>query len=294
MQRKEGTVARSKKGTKTVAVAVGEQLDKRNTPYYDVHDPTTGDHICRVAAYSNPIVFDSDGVERLIHYFPVFLKELEKGKWGGFVLDSVSFAALAARKLHQYTLNPDTANQLQWYGGATDLIEEILCCQLPSFPCHVGVAYHVHVRKVEETEGRAKSMRQPYVPGRRLEETKMTAAAWPELYRLYIKTEEEKRRRYIQTECSATYQAGSCMGMPDGTRVPKTLPPDFVYGGWKGKGAKPEVHVGVYGDPHVGKSIFLAQLFRQLAAPKPFYVANFDARGKDMAYRVLGEVQESA
>jgi hypothetical protein len=222
----------------------------------------------------------------------VFTKELEKGKWGGFIFDSVSFAALAARKLHQYVLNPDANNQLQWYGGATDIIEEVLCCQLPAFPCHVGVSFHVHVRKVEDSEKGSKSMRQPFVPGRRLEETKMVGAAWPELYRLYTKTVEDKRRRFLQTESSASYQAGSCINMPDDTRVPKKLPPDFIWQGYQGKGKKPEVHLGIYSDPHVGKSTFLAQLFAQLCPDKPFYVAMFDARGKDIAYRLLGEVSE--
>lgn len=274
------------------AKGAGEKADRRGTPYFDVWDG--GRHVCRVASYTNPLVEESDGMQRLLDYFPVFLHELEKGKWGGFVFDSVSFAALSARKLHQYTLNPDTNQPLQWYGGATDIIEEVLCCQLPGFPCHVGVAFHIHTRKVEESESKAKSMRQPYVPGRRLEETKMVGAAWPELYRIFIKTEEEKRRRFLQTESSASFQAGTCLDVPDNLRVPKRLPPDFLWQGWTGKGVRPEVHLGIYGDPHVGKSQFLAQLFAQLSPDRPFYVAMFDARGKDVPYRLLGEVRDVA
>lgn len=285
----------AKKVAPKVALAAGEQADKRGTPFYDVYDPK-GQHICRVASYTNPVVDESDGVERLVHYLPVFQKELAKGKWGGFILDSVSFAALAARKLHQYVLNPDTSNPLQWYGGATDIIEELLCSQLPNFACHLGVAYHVHVRKIEESEGGSKSMRQPFVPGRRLEETEMTAAAWPELWRLYVKRDGEKRKRFLQTDCSTSYQAGSCVGMPDELRVPRTLPETWVednlWAAWKGKGTRPLIHLGLYSRPHTGKSTLLAQMFAQLCKPKPFYVAMFDSRGKDIAYRLLGEVRE--
>jgi hypothetical protein len=257
--------------------------DKRSTPYYDVKD-ATGKLLIRVANYQNPIVEETDGVGRLLDYLKVFVKELEQGKWASFIFDSVSFASLGARKWHQYELNPDTENPLQWYGGAADLIEELLCLQLPALPCNVGVAFHVHRRKIE-AEGAM--VRQPFVPGKRLEETKMVSAAWPELYRMHVKEEDGKRRRYLQTECNAKYQAGTCIGLPDDLLVPRKVEPEFLWQGWRGKGARPPVHIGIYSDPHVGKSTFLAGVM-----PRPVYVALFDMIGKDNAYRLLGTVDE--
>lgn len=271
--------------------AGGPPRDKRGTPYYDVKDSKTGRHICRVATYTDPIINESNGIQRFLDYLPAFTKEVEKGKWGGMGFDSISFASLAARKYHQYELNPDTSNPLQWHGGATDIMEELACMQLPNLPCHVGAVYHVHTRKVEEGEARVKSSRQPFVPGRRMEETKMVSAAWPELWRLFIKTEEGKRLRFLQTEASAAYQAGTSIAIPDNIQVPRRLPGEFAWQGWRGKGTKPEVHVALYGDPHTGKSTMLAQLLLQLCPEQPFYVAMFDARGKDIAYRLLGVVE---
>lgn len=270
----------------------GQKRDKRNTPYYDVK-AEDGSLICRVADYKSVVIEETDGVGRLLDYLKVFEKEREAGKWGGFLLDSVSFMTLNARKWHQYELNPDTNNPLQWYGGATDLVEEIIGLQLPGLACHVGASFHVHRRTVDADGEKQKAVRQPFVPGARLVESKMIAAAWPEFYHLYTRPgkEEGTFKRYLQTECSAKYQAGTLIGMPNDIPLPRKLPEDFLWQGWKGKGVRPEIHLAVYSDPHVGKSMFLAQLFQQLCRPLPFYVALFDARGKDMAYRLLGEVQ---
>lgn len=274
----------------------GPKRDTRGTPYYDVKG-AAGTTICRVGNYSDPIINEANGIQRFLDFLPVFSAQMQEGKWAGFILDSMSFAALAARKYHQYELNPDTSNPLQWHGGGTDIIEEVACLQLPALACHVGAIFHVHTRKTEESDAKTKSTRQPFVPGRRMEETKMVSAAWPELWRIHIqneksKTEEGKviRRRYLQTEGSQSFQAGTTIGMPDATRVSRVIPENFVWQGYAGKGQRPEVHVAVYGDPQAGKTQLLSQVMRQLCAPVPFYVALFDARGKDVPYRLLGTV----
>lgn len=270
----------------------GQKRDKRGTPYYDVKDDS-GNLICRVADYKSVVIEETDGVGRLLSYIKVFEKDVEAGKWGGMVLDSVSFMTLNARKWHQYELNPDTNNPLQWYGGATDLVEEIVMLQLPGLSCNVAASFHVHRKTVDADGENQKAVRQPFVPGARLQESKMVAAAWPEFYHMYTKPgkEEGTFKRYLQSECSAKYQAGTCIALPNDMPVPRKLPPDFLWQGWKGKGAKPPIHMAIYADPHVGKSTFLAQVFQQICAPKPFYVALFDAKGKDMAYRLLGTVE---
>lgn len=264
--------------------------DKRGTPFYDIVDPTTGEHICRVGYYHDPDLTNPEGMSRLLDYLPVFQQEQAEGKWNGFAFDSVSFASLSARKYHQYDLNPDTNNPLQWHGGATDLIEELLCIQLPGFACDVGAAFHVHRRKVDQEGEKMKSIRQPFVPGRRLEETKMVAAAWPELWRIYTKRDEKsgKMRRYLQTETNEKYQAGSTVGMPTDLYIPpKGLTNEWAWQGWTGKGIRPELHLALYADPHTGKSTLLSQILRV-----PFYVALMDGRGKDAAYRARGEAIE--
>jgi len=266
--------------------------DKRGTPYYDVVGPD-GALICRVGNYNDAVLEDTDGASRLLDYIPVFTAELAKGKWGGFILDSIPSLADSAFLFHEHTLNPDTDNKnkggtkIQWYGGESKITGDIVTKALPGFACHTGVATLIHRHKVEADGEKIHTVRQPYVPGKRMEETKRFASAWPELYRLYSRQEGDEWVRVLQTDSEGKYQCGSCLDVPSGMMVPKKLPKDFLWA----KGIKPaEMHVAVMADPHVGKTAFLAQLFQQLCSPLPFYVALFDARGKDAAYRRLGTV----
>lgn len=265
----------------------GPKTDKRGTPFYNVVDEA-GQLVCRVGNYNDPIVSESDGIQRLLDFIPVFVGELAKGKWGGFILDSVTSTADAAFLYHEHTLNPDTRNPLQWYGGESKMVSDVVTKSLPGFPCHVGVAFHIHRHKVEQDGEKVHSVRQPYVPGKRMEETKRVASAWPELYRLSTRPRDGEMERVLQTDNDGKYQCGTCFDVPTGLVVPKKLPADFL---WKGREKPEEMHLAVMADPHVGKSTFLAQVFRQLCAPKPFYVALFDARGKDIAYKNLGKVE---
>ena len=275
--------------TKEVA---GPKVDKRGTPYYEVVRDD-GSLICRVGNYSDAVLEDTDGAARLLDYIPVFTNELAKGKWAGFILDSVTSYADSAFLYHEHTLNPDTegknkgGTKINWYGGESKMTGDVVAKSLPGFACHVGVAFHVHRRTVGADGEKIKSVRQPYVPGKRMEETKRVASAWPELYRLYTRQDGDEWVRVLQTDSEGQYQCGTCLDVPSGMVVPKVLPKDFL---WKGKAKPEELHVAVMADPHVGKTTFLAQLFAQLCAPLPFYVGLFDARGKDQAYKRLGKV----
>ena len=278
----------AKEAIAEVSEKKGPKKDKRGTPYYNVVD-SKGNLICRVGNYNDAVIGDTDGIQRLLDYIPVFADELERGKWAGFVLDSVTSLADSAFLYHEHTLNPDTRNPLQWYGGESKMTSDVVTKSLPGFPCHVGVAFHVHRHKVDMDGEKVKSVRQPYVPGKRMEETKRVASAWPELWRLYTRRSEKdpaKWERVLQTDSQGTYQCGTCLDVPSGLVVPKKLPQGFPFE------TKPteEVHVALVADPHVGKSTLLAQLFQQLCSPLPFYVALFDSRGKDAAYRKLGTV----
>jgi hypothetical protein len=265
-------------------------LDPRGTRFYDVRQD--GKLLLRVGSYHDPVVERPAGMSRFTSFLPAFSQQVGEGQWGGIILDSTSSMNLSGRKWHQYQLNPDTSNQLQWYAGATDLAEEILSCQLPALPCHVIAVFHVAREKIE-AEG---SMhRQPFVPGRRLAESKSVAACFPELWYLYSTTTVEgKKVRLLQTDTDERYIAGTCVGIPDDMRVWKDTAKV-----WAGiiPLVKGPLHVALYGDPHTGKSTFA----RGLALLKPpVYVALFDGVGKDACYRAMGgevietEAQEAA
>ena len=278
-----GTEAAQETVTATVG---GMKKDKRGTPFYNVIGED-GSLICRVGHYSDAVLEETDGAQRLLDYIPVFSAELEKGKWGGFVLDSVTSFADSAFLYNEHTMNSDAKDPRQWYAAESKTTADVVTKSLPGFPCHVGVSFHIHRHKVEQDGEKLHSVRQPYVPGKRMEETKRVASAWPELWRIFVKT-DETRARVLQTDGDGKYQCGTCIGIPTNLTIPEKLPKDFL---WKGGNKPDEMHVAVMADPHVGKSTFLAQLFKQLCQPLPFYVALFDARGKDAAYRRLGKVE---
>jgi hypothetical protein len=269
----------AKKSQAEPVLPLGWRLDKRGTPFYDIVEPKTGALLIRVGKYSDPIIDKPEGMARFLDFLPVFLRDVEKGKWASLALDSGSFTTLSARKYHQYDLNSDAKDPRQWYGGATDMAEEILCVQLPAMPCNVGVAMHVSKEKVE-AEGTM--VRAPLAPGRLLN---MVGAAWPELYRLHVLTNDAgKKFRVFQTDSDDRWQAGTTIDAPDDTRVYRLDPAktwESLWVNWPSKD-RPFWHGLCYGEPHSGKSTALCML------PKPLYVAMFDAVGKDAPYRRQG------
>ena len=191
-------------------------VDKRGTPYTDYHAKNR--YIGRIAYYTNARVADTDGVGRLMDYFPVLDEEVLKGKWATVIGDSVTFMAYDARKQSQYIDNPRTRsgsdkNTLAWYGQATDMVEEVLCSLLPNLTCNTVAIMH-ESKVMVESEGSL--VRSPAVPGKRLASTNMIAATFPELYRLYVERGEDgKKRRLLQTDSDEKFQAGSVLGAPD-------------------------------------------------------------------------------
>jgi hypothetical protein len=197
-------------------LTVKEGTDKRGTPYMDyfVIDRFIG----RIAHYTTARVAETDGVGRLMDYFPVLESEVAKGKWATVIGDSVTFMAYDARKQSQYIDNPTTRsgsdkNTLAWYGQSTDMIEEILCSLLPNLTCNTLAIMHESKVYVESEGGMVRS---PAVPGKRLASTNMIAATFPELYRIYVeRSVDGRKQRLLQTDSDEKFQAGSVLGAPD-------------------------------------------------------------------------------
>lgn len=206
----------------------------------------------------------------------VFAQEYEQ--WASAMMDSSTFAELACRKMHQYSLNPDAKDPRQWYGGSTEGLEEMLMMRFASLPMNVGVACHVDEQK-DEVHGMMRF--NPAAPGRL---SKRLAAAFGEFYHLnVIKDDDGADVHQLQTHRSNLYNAATQIGAPNHCFPSYKL----LWENWPKGLKKPPIHTLVYSDSGGGKSTFLATY------PKPMVVFFWDPPGKDIPYIKKGnEIEE--
>lgn len=178
-----------------------------------------GQLVARIMFFATQAVEETDGVSRLKEYWEQLEKDIAAGRWIVFVLDSATFMSLDARKEAQYITNPKSksgkeAHGMQWYGSQTDAFEDMLCCQIPNLNCSTLTIMHESKTHVE-AEGIM--VRAPFVPGKRLVQSNMIAATFPELYHLSVQRDEAgKKVRRLQTDSDEAWQAGTVIGAPDG------------------------------------------------------------------------------
>lgn len=151
-----------------------------------------------------------DAYSRFMDRLSTFVEEY--GKWASVVLDSVTFAALAARMWHKYDLNKTAKDGRQWFGGATDLIEELLMGRFAALPMNVVVCAHTEEEK-DEVNG--SFVRTPLVPGKRL--NKAVLAAFQEVYHLGVQRDEKGNVTHtLQTRSDQLWSASTQIQAPNG------------------------------------------------------------------------------
>lgn len=197
----------------------GLQTNKYGTPFRRVVD-AKGELVVQVELYHDQVFDRPDAYSRFLDRVGRAHREIGN-PFASFAFDSVSLAAFRSRKFSQYDAKSDAKNPLQWYGDAADQIEDQLMGQLPGLSSHanVGVSFHISKTKVE-SEGTM--VRGPWVPGKRLAETNMVMANYPEFYRIYVERSAKdptKRIRYLQTESDETWIAATQIGAPDPCRA---------------------------------------------------------------------------
>ena len=183
--------------------------------------------IGRIMLFRNANLSETDGVGRLMDYFPRLERDAKAGRWATFVGDSVSYMGYDARKQSEHVDNPHFKHGMKHYGVAVDMVEEILCSLIPNLVCNTVVVMHESKVHVEAEGGLVRS---PAVPGKRLTSTNMIAATFPELYRMYAERDEESRKkvRRLQTDTDE-WQAGSIIGAPDGCKPAY----EALWAGWE-------------------------------------------------------------
>lgn|SRR5215831_2847551 len=138
-------------------------------------------------------------------------KQIGRGECRTFCFETVTSSSLKTRKWYQYDLESGARDPRKWYGGAVDVLEEILLIQLPSMHCNVCVGLHESKTKVEAEGG---LVRAPNLPGRLLESF---ASQWPEIYHMYVDRDRKTGDKtwLIQTQSDEKWEATTQIDAPD-------------------------------------------------------------------------------
>ena len=129
------------------------------------------------------------------------------------VFDSITAMALAARRWGQYKMNPHAKEPRQWFGFATDRLEEMLLGRVAGFPTNVVLVAHIDQDK-DELHG--EMVYNPSAPGR-LAKADGIPSQYGEFYRLYVEREDDGTLvRRLQTQNNGRYNASTQIDAPDG------------------------------------------------------------------------------
>lgn len=184
--------------------------DFGGTPTREVVARNGGRVIIRIEHYLDPDPSKPTAFKRFIERLTRLETDIREWDIKTIVLDSVTFCELAARKYAQYVLNPTTREPRQWFGAATDMLEEVIMIRFGALPINVGVLAHIEEDK-DEVHGTM--VRNPAAPGRL---RKRGAAGFSELYRAYVKMADRGEREFFwQTRSDGQYNCASQVGAPD-------------------------------------------------------------------------------
>jgi hypothetical protein len=235
-----------------ITVACFDAVGK-DTPYWelgDVTEPRTNkfgvavrqvvnakrERIAAIEYYHDPLVQSPQAAAAFMERINKLPDEVKRGDIATFCLETVTSSSLTARKMYQYDLLEGAKDPRKFYGGATDVLEEILMIQLPALTCNVCVGLHMSKTKVEsentKESGAVILVRAPLLPGRLMDSF---SSQWPEIYRAYIGRDEDlKKVGLLQTRTDERYEAASQI------RAPDPCPGNYqaLWGSWDRRAAK--------------------------------------------------------
>lgn len=244
-------------------------------------------HIVRTDGYIQIEYYRDDDVDQPSAYQMfrdrMAILQHEYGKWATIVADSVTYMELIARKREEKILNPvpigktkqtlrkgDGVHPMQWFGGSTDALEEMLCQRFAWLPMNTVIVCHINEKRNEVS---GEILRMPFAPGR-LSDRKLLNSAFQEQYYMYTGRAQEtnERQHMLKTVNDGQWAATSQIMAPD----PCFPHYESLWENWPME--RMPISVMVYGDFGVGKSQFAATF------PKPMLVFMFDGKGKDLPY----------
>lgn len=201
---------------------VDVEPDQWGTPIRRVLSPK-GKLLFQIEYYLDSEPTEPEAYSRFLKRMVLFQDEY--GTWRTLICDSLTFMEIAARKWHQYKLNPipgakagkggvttrgEGFDTRKWFAGSTDLLEEMVLGRLGSLPMNVVVCCHIDEEK-DEVHGTF--VRNPKAPGRM---RRSISAGYSECYRVYVTRDEEGNRLHLlQTQSDRLWNAATQIDAPD-------------------------------------------------------------------------------
>ena len=201
--------------------------------------------------------------------------------WKTIIIDSLTFAEIAARLESKYNLNKTAKDERRHYAYSTDEIERACLIRFGSIPCNVVVLCHIDETIVQDEEHKGGQIvaardevngamvRNPAAPGRL---RKRLPGGYDGLFHAYTEFNGPERTYVWQTQPDAKWNSMNSIDAPS----PCLATYDSLWENWEGE--HPALHIVCYGDPGSGKSTGFATF------PKPLLVFNFDPQSKSLPY----------
>ena len=181
--------------------------EQSSVMYRDVFQDSQ--HLIRIEYYYDMNIEQPSGF-RTFKERQALLMRGEYKEWATIVMDSMTFMELAARKYHQYVIQPSAKDPRKWFGGSTDELEENAIMRMAGLPCNVIMICHISEDKDELHGG---FVRNPALPGRL---QKRAGAAYSEMYRAFVRPDGNNNMiPTLQTRISAMFAAHSQIDAPN-------------------------------------------------------------------------------
>lgn len=207
---------------------------------------------------------------------------MERDIWKTIVIDSLTFAEIAARLESKYSLNKTAKDERRHYAYSTDEIERALLIRFGTIPCNVAVLCHIDETVVQDEEHKGGQIvaardevngilvRNPAAPGRL---RKRLPGGYDCLFHSYVVFNGEQREYVWQTQPDTKWNAMN----PIGADSPCLANYGALWSNWPDE-KRPPLHIVCYGDPGSGKSTAFATF------PKPLLLFSFDPATKALPY----------
>lgn len=192
--------------------------DDLQTPIRQVLSPK-GRLLIQVEYFQDDYTVDERGrlIDGRVGAYARFLRRMarfnrdEYPQWRTVVFDSVTFMGLAARKMHQFSLNPNAKDPRQWYGGEKETMEEMLMIRCGSLPMNTVIRMHVEVDKDEVT---GQLFRSPAAVGKL---GRALPSGYSEVYRTFTTYDSQTKQNsyWWQTASDAQWQAQTHINAPN-------------------------------------------------------------------------------